>query len=245
MIAIPFDPVDRARETEKAVLRDGKRKYYRFRAAPYYGGIATADAVGCCFLCAYCWNYGKILKPGAYGKFYTPREVAGNLLKTAWKRRYRRCRITGCEPILGEQSFAHLVDVIAAIHENDLSLSFILETNGLFLGLHPEFIDRLRFPDLHVRVAVKGWDEASFEEISGARRDYFEYPLVGLKNMLAEGLHVWPAVMWDTFGEAGIQKLKSRLAKMHLEAEVEIETLERYPHVMENIDGRKLALTDV
>ena len=44
-----FDPVIRARAVEKLVLVNGKRKYYRFRFARYYGGIVTADAVGCCF----------------------------------------------------------------------------------------------------------------------------------------------------------------------------------------------------
>ena len=48
----PFDPVERAEEVERLVLKDEKRLYYRFRAAPYYGGIATADAIGCSFLCA-------------------------------------------------------------------------------------------------------------------------------------------------------------------------------------------------
>lgn len=244
MIELPFDPIKRARETEQAVLREDRRKYYRFRAAPYYGGIATADAVGCCFLCAYCWNYGKILKPHTIGKLYSPGEVANSLLRTAWKRRYRRCRITGCEPILGEASFAHLIDVISRIHENDLSLDFILETNGLLIGLQPEFIDRLNLPNLHVRVAIKGWDEASFEEISGAKAAYFEYPLIGLKNMLDAGLDAWPAVMWDTFGEAGVKKLESKLTAMAIDSEIEVESLERYPHVMENIDRRKLALID-
>jgi len=244
MIELPFDPIERAQETEQSVVREGRRKYYRFRAAPYYGGIATADAVGCCFLCAYCWNYGKILKPHIIGKFYGSADVANSLLKTAWKKRFRRCRITGCEPILGEASFSHLIDVITRIHENDLSLDFILETNGLLLGMQPEFIDRLNLPNLHIRVAVKGWDEAGFEKISGAYGTFFEYPLIGLKNMLAAGLDAWPAVMRDTFGEAGISKLKSRLTAMRIDSEIEVEGLERYPHVMENIEKRKLALID-
>jgi uncharacterized Fe-S cluster-containing radical SAM superfamily protein len=245
MIKLPFDPIERAREAENAVSRGTDRKYYRFRAAPYYGGIATADAVGCCFLCAYCWNYGKILKPQTIGKFYSPAEVANNLYRTAWKKQYRRCRITGCEPILGERSLAHLCEVITRIHENDLSLDFILETNGLMLGLNPEFIEKLKFPNLHIRVAVKGWDESSFQEITGADKDYFELPLRGLKKMLEAGLDAWLAVMWDVFGNSGIEKLNNKLNDLGIESEVEVEAMERYPHVMENIADRKLSLIDL
>jgi uncharacterized Fe-S cluster-containing radical SAM superfamily protein len=97
MIALPFDPVNMAKETEQAVVQGTKRKYYRFRAAPYYGGIATADAVGCCFLCAYCWNCFKILKPQNYGRFYSSQQVADNLLRIVRKKGYRLCRITGCD----------------------------------------------------------------------------------------------------------------------------------------------------
>ncbi|UCD95619.1 MAG: radical SAM protein [Candidatus Zixiibacteriota bacterium] len=241
---MPFNPVERAEETERLVMQGGQRKYYRFRAAPYYGGIATADAVGCCFLCAFCWNYFKIITPQKYGKFYTPREVSGRLLGIARKRRFRLCRITGCEPILGESSMVHIVKVITGVLEKERALRFVLETNGLFLGLQPDFISRLKVPKLSVRVAVKGWDEPSFRHITGADEKYFEYPLLGLKRMIEEGLDAWPAVMWDTFGESGIQKLKTRLVDMGIDSDIEIEGLEKYPYVLENIVSRKVEILD-
>jgi uncharacterized Fe-S cluster-containing radical SAM superfamily protein len=244
MIAMPFNPVERARETERLVMQGARRKYYRFRAAPYYGGIATADAVGCCFLCAYCWNYFKIVSPQKYGKFYSPREVADRLLGIVHKRKFRLCRVTGCEPILGESSLVHLARVIAGVLERERALRFILETNGLFLGLHPDFIARLKMPKLSVRVAVKGWDEPSFQHITGADEKYFEYPLLGLKQMIEEGLEAWPAVMWDTFGESGVHKLKTRLTNMGINCDIEIEGLEKYPYVLENIISRKVKIVD-
>jgi len=64
----PFDPVERAAEFERLVMKDGKSLYYRFRAAPYYGGITTADAIGCSFICAYCWNYFRHLNPPCHGR---------------------------------------------------------------------------------------------------------------------------------------------------------------------------------
>lgn len=60
---IPFDPILRAREVESLVMKGNARRYYRFRYALYYGGIVTADAVGCNLLCAYCWNYFKNENP--------------------------------------------------------------------------------------------------------------------------------------------------------------------------------------
>lgn len=41
-----FDPLKRAAEVESIVMQGDKRLYYRFRPAPYYGGIATGDAGG-------------------------------------------------------------------------------------------------------------------------------------------------------------------------------------------------------
>jgi len=31
MLALPFDPIERAKEVEEVVVKNGKRKYYRFR----------------------------------------------------------------------------------------------------------------------------------------------------------------------------------------------------------------------
>jgi uncharacterized Fe-S cluster-containing radical SAM superfamily protein len=52
----PFDAFERASEVEKIVMEGSQRKYYRFRSSRHYGGIVTADAVGCNILCAYCWK---------------------------------------------------------------------------------------------------------------------------------------------------------------------------------------------
>ena len=46
-----FDPLERASQIEALVMKDNARKYYRFRYARFYGGICTADAVGCNLLC--------------------------------------------------------------------------------------------------------------------------------------------------------------------------------------------------
>lgn len=242
MLNLPFDPIKRAKEIETIVMQDLKRKYHRFRPAPYYGGIATADAVGCCFLCAYCWSYFRIMAPEKYGKFYHPEEVADNLLRIAQKKGFSYVRITGCEPVLGERSLEHLNKVIVKTLEANKDLTFILETNGLLLGYYPDFISRLSIPRLSIRVALKGWDAQSFQKISGADRAYFEYPIIAVKKMLEKGLDAWPAVMLDVFGEDGIETLKTHLHKSGLKCRLETEQLERYPYVMENIQKRAVSV---
>ncbi|KUK23790.1 MAG: Radical SAM domain protein, partial [Thermotoga sp. 47_83] len=90
-----FDPVQRAMEMESLVMNGEKRKYYRFRYSLYYGGIVTADTVGCEFLCAYCWNYFRNLRPKRAGDFLSPEEVAERLLEISKKRKCDLFRISG------------------------------------------------------------------------------------------------------------------------------------------------------
>lgn len=244
MLNLPFDPVKRAQEVESVVTKGMSRRYHRFRPAPYYGGIATADAVGCCFLCAYCWSYYRIIQPQKHGKFFSSEEVADILLKIARGEKFKYVRITGCEPILGENSFEHLISVIDIVLTNNPNITFMLETNGLFLGYSQDFIERLKFSRLSVRVALKGWDEESFQRISGADKKFFNYPLLGLKKMIDSGIDAWPAVMLDIFGRSGVDKLRAKLLNMGLNCQIETEMLERYPYVMENIAKRGVPLKE-
>ncbi len=237
MLRLPFDPIERARNVEEIVMSGNKRKYYRFRFATYYGGIVTADTVGCCLLCAYCWNYFKNLHPEKYGKFYSPKEVADKLQDIAKRKNCYTFRISGAEPILGERSMKHLVKIIEIVDSK-----FILETNGLMLGYIPELADELVGLNVAVRVTIKGWDELSFEKITGAKGEYFKYQIRALDALSERMIPFWPAVMYDIFGREGVAKLKSRL---RYEGFIEFEYLERYPFVMENLKKRgiKLACT--
>ena len=232
----PFDPFERASEIEKIVRHGCRRKYYRFRYSRHYGGIATADAVGCNILCAYCWNYSRNQNPGEVGVFYSPGEVADRLLKIAKKKGVELFRVSGAEPVLGKRSMEHLVEVVRGV-----SSLFILETNGLLFGRMPELADRLKGLDVSVRVAVKGWDEQSFERITGASGIGFRYQLEGLKELSKRGIAVWPAVMADVFGAEGINRIGGILADIGLE--VETEELNRYTFVMENLKKRGLEVT--
>lgn len=232
----PFDPFLRSREIEEVVMRDSSRRYYRFRHSGHYGGIVTADAVGCNLLCAYCWNYQRNQRPESYGNYYSPDEVAEKLLKIASKKGIDLFRISGAEPVLGRRSMDHLVKIIERIDSK-----FVLETNGLILGYMPDLADELLGLDVSVRVAVKGWDEESFERITGALGRAFWYQLTAISELSRREIEVWPAVMYDLFGEEGKKWIEDLLREIGI-SKVETEDLERYPFVMDNLRKRGIAL---
>jgi uncharacterized Fe-S cluster-containing radical SAM superfamily protein len=242
MINFPFNPVERAKQVESIVMKNLERKYYRFRYASYYGGIATADAVGCCFLCAYCWNYLRNLSPERFGEFYSPEKASEKILQIMRKKGVNRVRVSGAEPILGEKSFEHFCKLAEKIYTQNPSTEFILETNGLILGLNEKFCKKLAEYPILVRVSIKGWDEKSFEKISGAEGKFFVYPLKAIKNLQDYGVEAWPAVMQEIFREDGIKVLKKKLKELGIKSEIETEYLEAYPFVIKNLETRKVKI---
>lgn len=242
---LPFDPLERGERVETLVMQDLRRRYYRFRAARYYGGIATADLVGCCLLCAYCWNFRRNLHPErSRDRHFSPREVAQRLVQIGRQRDYTRARLSGAEPFLGRRSFEHVVQVLELVDTAEPRMEFVLETNGVLLGHQPQLADRLApFEKLAVRISLKGWDERSFERVSGAKGEFFELPLVGLKALLDKGIHAWPAVMYETFGPSGVEEIHRRMRQLGIQPEeLELEYLEAYPFVMENLKRRSVSL---
>jgi len=244
-LRFPFDALERSREVERIVIKDGKRMYHRFRAAPYYGGIATADAVGCSFLCAYCWNYWRNLNPERFDKFYSAQQVASLLLKIARRRSFNLFRVTGSEPVLGEASLQHLLQVIDIIFREAPFSVFVLETNGFFLGSRVDLIKKLKIKNLWVRVAIKGVDEDSFELITGAKKEFFSYPFAALKELENLGIKAWPAVMRELFNDEEIGRLKTLLGEYKIKARLEEESLEAYPFVLENLKNRRVPLKNL
>jgi len=235
---LPFDALHRSHEAERLVMRGARRLYSKFRAAPYYGGIATADAVGCSFLCAYCWNYRRNEDPAGRGTFFSPESVADRLLGIARRRSLTRFRVTGSEPILGEASFEHLLKIMESVLGAEPRSSFVLETNGLMLGYQQGLVRRLSSPRLLVRVALKGVDPESFEIITGAGKDFFRYPLLALRALEQAGVKAWPALMKDLFSRAQIEGLKTTLRGEGVRSELELESLEGYLSVLENLKRR-------
>jgi len=176
------------------------------------------------------------------GKFYTPEEVSLKLLFIARRYNFSRIRVSGAEPILGEKSFEHFCKLVKKIYEEESLTEFILETNGLLLGLNEKFCKKLAEYPLVVRVSIKGWDEESFEKISGADRKFFVYPLKAIKSLQDFGVEAWPAVMYEVFREGRIKILGKRLKEMGIESEIEMEYLEAYPFVLKNLEARKIKI---
>jgi len=242
-VEFPFDPLKRSEEVEKQVTSGDKRLYYRFRPAPYYGGIATADAVGCSFLCAYCWNYNRNLYPERFKEFYTPQQVADKLLHIAYKKSFRQFRISGAEPILGEKTFTHLIEVLRFINQSKPDSSFILETNGFFLGYQTDLLNKFReFPNLKVRICLKGVDEESFEQTTGAKKDFSRFPLIALRELGGLEIKAWPALIGDLFSREEISKFERFLREIGIQSEIELEFLEAYPFVQKNMRKRKFKI---
>jgi len=241
----PLDPIKRLTEMEAIVQKNGKRAYYRFRPAPYYGGVSTADAVGCSFLCPFCWNYSRNRDPGGSLEFYSPKDVAKKLLDIAGKNRFNRFRISGAEPILGPNSLDHLVEVLRLVIIEMPNAVFIVETNGFLLGWKPELISKLRLRNIQVRVSVKGVNEQSFEILSGVDRKYFYYPLIALREMRKEGIEAWPALMNLYFTEDIIKKFEGFLENYGIHAHLEREQLEAYGFVLRNMNNRGLKVDGI
>ena len=189
----PFDPIQRSKDIESLVMQGNARRYYRFRFAKFYGGIATADAVACNLLCCYCWNYSKNLNPANQGEFYNPTEVADKLKTISLKHRCNQFRVSGAEPFLGEASTKHLAAIMESMPSDS---SFIIESNGLILGYDPALIDHLDGLDnILIRIAIKGDNPRTWERITGAKGEYQPYQLEAIKNLRAKGITVSVAYM--------------------------------------------------
>lgn len=214
-----FDVIERSREVEDIVMQGEKRMYYRFRYADFYGGIVTADTIGCNLLCAYCWNFKKNESPqDAKGKFYSPEEVAEKLNILAKKHHVRQVRISGAEPFLGEASARHLVKIATLLKNKKL----IIETNGVVLGAFPAICDELkRCKNIDcVRIAVKGHDCGSFERVTGAHGNALEYQIKAIENCRRRGIPCDVAAMPEV---VDIQALRSKVSKR-----IETEPLRYY-----------------
>jgi len=234
-----IDPLELAEKTERIVGSGEKRKYYRFRPAPYYGGIATADCVGCYLRCLFCWSWHVVIQPEKAGRFYSPEEVARNLTSMARKKGFEQVRISGNEPTLHR---SHLLKVLDLIPED---LRFILETNGILIGHDPPYAkDLSRFPNLHVRVSLKGACPEDFTRLTTAKPEGFGYQLKALEHLVEEGVDCFPAVMTDFSSREAIKRLRQELKAIRPDFEdFEEEELILYPFVLDHIRKTGVSLT--
>ena len=229
-----YDSVARHEAVEKLVAkkRDNvqERKYWRFRYDRWYGGIVTADAVGCGLICKYCWVSDAVMfQPARIGEFYPPERVADTLVKMARKRSLQQVRVSGGEPTIGR---SHLLQLLRNLDEK--ALLFILETNGILIGNDRSYAEELsKHSFVHVRVSLKGCNEKEFAILTGARPEGFGLQLKALENLLWANVKCHPAVMISFSTQQSLQQLTQRLKSISakLSDELEIEELILYPNV--------------
>ncbi len=223
--------------------RDGifYRRYWRFRGGLWYGGIATADCVGCNLRCKFCGPRICMSRKGKYGSLKSPEEVANILLSIAQRRGYRYLRISGGEPTI---CFQHLLQVIDRVKTS--KYVFILETNGIILGIDGSYAEQLsRYPNIHVRVSIKGTNPQEFSTLTMAPAQYFEYQIRALENLLRYEVSFHPAVVASFTTSKNIEKLRERLWNIDptLAENLEIEYIVLYPHVIESLNRHNLIPT--
>jgi len=233
-----YDPIARHEAIEKLVVHDvggvEERKYWRFRCDRWYGGIVTADAVGCGLVCKYCWVSDAVMfKPATVGTFYSPRAVADTLVKRARSRNLKQLRVSGGEPTIGKRHLLQLLDNLVG-----KGLSFILETNGILIGSNPKYAEDLsNHPFLHVRVSLKGCNEEEFTMLTDAKPEGFRLQLKALENLVDAGVKCHPAVMTSFSQEKSLDQLIQRLRSISqkLGDNIETEELILYPSVKRKI----------
>jgi uncharacterized Fe-S cluster-containing radical SAM superfamily protein len=232
-----IDPLVLAEKMREVIGSGEKRKYYRFRPAPFYGGIATADCVGCCLKCLFCWSWHIIIQPEKVGRFYSPGEVARSLFSIARKKGFHQVRISGNEPTLHR---SHLLGVLQLIPKE---IHFILETNGILIGHDPSYAkDLSRFSNLYVRVSLKGACPENFKRLTGVNPEGFDLQLKALENLVEEGVDCFPAVMANFSSQDEIRQLRQRLKVIRPDfAEFEEEELILYPFVVEHLQRAGLS----
>jgi len=230
-----YDPLKLTEAVRKIVVRSiGEvelRKYYRFRGGRWYGGIATADSVGCNLRCRFCWSWRPRDNMSKYGRFYTPKEVYMRLISIASKRGYRQLRVSGGEPTIGRK---HLLQLLELLEETNYL--FILETNGILLGAQRDYAKELsKFKNIHVRVSLKGCTPEEFAKLTGAKPEAFNLQLNALKNLIDYGVSTHPAVMLSFSSKESLEMLIEKLREIdnELVEELEPEYVFLYPHVIE------------
>jgi uncharacterized Fe-S cluster-containing radical SAM superfamily protein len=228
-----YNPIELSKKTEELVVKDTLKKYYRFRPAGFYGGIGTADTVGCNLRCKFCWSSQSVWDAKNTGQFYSPRDVAERLQEIADSKGYHQLRISGGEPTIGRQ---HLLEILEALPRR---YTFILETNGLLLGYDKGYVHALSsFPQLHVRVCLKGADSTEFSLFTGAEQG-FDYQIKALQFLQEYRMNFTIALV--SVNPEKKQRFFKRLEDLGLDSVMlEEEEIQLYPLVKKRLQQEQL-----
>ncbi|MEW6054167.1 MAG: radical SAM protein [Nitrospirota bacterium] len=190
----PFDPVALSLSLAEAVCKNSGMKYTVFCRSGPHGGISTGYSAGCCLRCIFCWADQSRDDPEKFGRFYSPEEALGELLKYANPKGVKRLRLSGGEPTACRD---HLFGLLDAMQGTDSILT--LETNGILLGADEEYVKRLsKFNQFHVRVSVKAGTAAGFQRITGAHGEFYQLPFNAVSSLIKYKMSFHVASMTDT-----------------------------------------------
>jgi len=227
-----YNPIELSKKTEAIVTNENMKKYYRFRPTGFYGGIATADTVGCNIRCKFCWSSNSVWNAKNTGKFYSPENVVDILQNIAHIKRYHQLRISGGEPTIGRK---HLITLLENINSKYL---FILETNGILLGNDETYVEELsKFKNLHVRVCFKGCNPEEFNMLTGAEKG-FEYQIKAIEYLKDKKINFNIAIVT-------IKKDKNEFFNKLIDMDlgkimIEDEEIKLYPHVKKRLEEEGL-----
>lgn len=224
-----YSVAEAAAHLEKVVADGDRKKYYRFRPAPFYGGIATADCVGCPLKCVFCWSGFPRDHPDKAGKWYTSKQVFSQLRKIAQKKGYSQLRVSGNEPTVGRE---HLMNLLEKVDKT--SYQFVLETSGVLIDDHYAAL-LSQFEHVHVRVSLKGSCEAEFAVLTGYPPEEFRRQLRALKALTDQNVSCHPAVMVSFSQPENVKELKERLAAILPDFYLEEEHVMLYPLVKKRL----------
>jgi uncharacterized Fe-S cluster-containing radical SAM superfamily protein len=241
---VPYDPIGITKlvkyRVTKRINDTEYRKYFRFRGGRWYGGIATADVIGCNLQCKFCWAW-YFKNRYDIGDFYSPYKAFLRLREIARGKGYKYLRLSGGEPTISKD---HIVELIKLVE--DAGFTFILETNGILIGYNSSFAKELaRFSNLIVRVSFKGTSEDEFVKLTGAKGEGFELQFKAVENLLDAGFKAGKdlivASMISFSSEDNIKTFLKRLASIDIDLlNIDWEVVFLYPHVKKLLDAYNL-----
>ncbi len=231
-----FNPIDLSLKVKKKISKEvgsiEYRKYFRFRGGRWYGGIATADVIGCNLQCKFCWAW-YFRNRYDLGQLLSPTEAFRRLESIARRSGYKLLRLSGGEPTLTPN---HLLSLIKL--SDELGYTFILETNGILIGYDKSFAKELaKFNNIVVRISFKGTNSEEFRLLTGACSQAYEYQFLALRNLLEAGLEplkdIIVAVMVGFSEDKDIAEFVIRLSSISQEFinSIDWEVVIMYPHV--------------
>ena len=224
----PDAPED-AKNIDKIVVYEGKRKYFGFREPAFEGDLCCADAVGCNLSCIYC-NSPAAENPGNVGEFYSPLDAAEIINKF----NSASVKISGGEPTIGKE---HLLELLKLLPEK---LVVILETNGTLIDRRCAG-ELSSFKNLHVRVSLKGTTPEEFEKITLHDKSGFYMQINALKHLTDAGVSVNPAII-NLASVSGLGELSQRLEEIDekLPLGLEYENLVKTKDVIDKLAKNKV-----